>query len=144
MTTGALATFGWLPWPEATKLVGSAGATWLGTGSLIEQAPISWPQDLPLTTRIYAWSMDDPLLWRLLPAQPRGLILVTALRLGQDKSTPPWPSPPDAEEVVSITSSTDGGWTRVWVDDPAPIMFLHPASREHELVGSRNQARADE
>lgn len=127
MSGATLATFGWLSWAGATTLVGDAGATWLGPGSLIEQTPMSWPKDLPVTTRIHAWSVGEPLLWRLLPAPSRGLVLVTALQLGSDKDVRAWPRTPDAVAPAVITSSTDGGWTRIWSDDLAPIMFLHPS-----------------
>lgn len=137
MNGATLATFGWLSWAEATTLVGDAGATWLGPGSLIEQTPMSWPKDLPVTTRIHAWSVDEPLLWRLLPAPSRGLVLVTALRPETDNVATAWPATPHALASVVITSSTAGSWTRVWVDDLAPIMFLRPSPQRpmpHEAL----------
>jgi len=122
-TSFRLETYGWLPWPEASVLLGDADATWLAPSGVVRRGDDPWPQTMPLTTRIHAWSREaPPVCWRLVPRPSRGCVLVTAL-------TPSGWSPSEAptrSRLVAVTRTGGGEWARLWVTESASVMFLRP------------------
>lgn len=128
-----LATFGWMPWPDAVHMLGQAAALWLGPAGVTRVSALavehaSRGADPPVTTRIHAWEHDGRVMWRLVPRQANGSVLVTGLApavhvFGHD---------PVAAQSVSTETVTHGGWQRTWIVAPSPIMFLRPVVIEGE------------
>jgi len=122
--TFRLTTYGWVPWLEASALLGDADATWLAPSGMARRGDTPWPRTMPVTTRIHAWSRSAPsICWRLAPRPSRGGALVTALT--SSESSPP--AGRTRSRAVAVTRTVDGDWARLWVTESASVMFLRPA-----------------
>ncbi len=117
-----LTSLGWLSWAEAATRLADLDAVWLAPGGLVRKGPREpWPTDLPVTTRIHAWSPGSGRLWRLIPRSVDSTVLVTHL-----DSEPNEPNDSDGILSCPVTTTTtaDRQWQRVWVVGATPIMFL--------------------
>ncbi len=126
-----MATYGWLPWPAAVALMDAADGVWLEPAGIVHRDSGPWPTQLPLTTRIHAWS-DHPvrLLWRLVPRTSTDSVLLTALTT-DITIAPPFPGSPVRTIEVAVTETRDDSWQRVQVNNVligrrAAVTFLHP------------------
>lgn len=117
----SLATYGWIPWVEAVRIVGeSARADWLATTELATKRPL--PEEMPQTQCIHAWAADEAgPMWRLIPNRDRGLVLCTALV--DDASV--FVDPVKAT-VVETEQERYGGWCDHLVLGVSPILFRRP------------------
>lgn len=133
-----LSTYGWLPWPAAIALLGTAGAAgaaWLAPSGVLELSGGPWPGRIPLTTRIHAWEpassrQSSSRQWRLVPCPAREIVLVTCL--SPDHATLPEPHPACRSRDVIVHYEHDERWQRAWIHQSAAIMFLRPVSSRPE------------
>lgn len=116
-----LVSHGWLPWGSAVELLSATDATWVGTNG-VNECSGNWPTQMPLTTRIHAWSRGGTRMWRLIPRHLDQTVLVTSLDTdtsdGGDRCQETTALPASAHCVARDS------WERWYVEGASPVMFL--------------------